>query len=249
MSSTATSSPTHNGAPVFPLEIELEIFTATAMLHEETMPTLLRVAHRVLIWTYTRDRSITLCNPKEHVRNVMWWADWQEENLRTLFSICTGIKNLALRTLNPQLVDCISSLRLQRMTSPLWSHLLPTLASCSSLTHLHVLDYGEAVFPWIKTLPSLTHLCLANTLYTDRLLIETLLKKGQQLRVCVLFLNPYGQRASGPWIDDDRVVIMPLEASDHYYVQDWKLGAAGGKDFWVRAEEFLELKRRDKSIS
>ncbi|KAJ7677763.1 hypothetical protein DFH06DRAFT_1167120 [Mycena polygramma] len=177
----------------------------------------------------------------------MWWAN-QKEDLRTLLSICTGIKNLALRTLNPQLVDCISSLRLQRLTSPLWSHLLPTLASCSSLTHLHVLDYGEAVFPWINTLPSLTHLCLVKALYTDRPLIETLFKKGQQLRVCVLFLTPYDQRASDPWIDDERVVIMPLEASGDD-VRDWKSGVDGGRDFWVRAEEFLELKRRDKSIT
>lgn len=36
--------------PVFPLELERAIFMAAAIIHEEPIPTLLRVAHRVLVW-------------------------------------------------------------------------------------------------------------------------------------------------------------------------------------------------------
>jgi hypothetical protein len=35
---------------MFPLELEREIFMTAAIIHEETIPTLLRVAHRVLVW-------------------------------------------------------------------------------------------------------------------------------------------------------------------------------------------------------
>ncbi|KAJ7758114.1 hypothetical protein DFH07DRAFT_1024908 [Mycena maculata] len=37
-------------ASIFPPELEREIFETTAILHPQTMPTLLPVAHRVLIW-------------------------------------------------------------------------------------------------------------------------------------------------------------------------------------------------------
>ncbi|KAJ7758120.1 hypothetical protein DFH07DRAFT_958467 [Mycena maculata] len=36
--------------PIFPPELEREIFETTAVLHPQTMPSLLRVARRVLIW-------------------------------------------------------------------------------------------------------------------------------------------------------------------------------------------------------
>lgn len=35
---------------MFPLELEREIFMTAAIIHEETIPTLLRVAHHVLVW-------------------------------------------------------------------------------------------------------------------------------------------------------------------------------------------------------
>jgi hypothetical protein len=36
--------------PILPLELEREIFTIAARVHKETIPTLLRVAHRVFVW-------------------------------------------------------------------------------------------------------------------------------------------------------------------------------------------------------
>ena len=36
--------------PVFPVELEREIFETVALIHKDTIPTLLRVARRVLIW-------------------------------------------------------------------------------------------------------------------------------------------------------------------------------------------------------
>ncbi|KAJ7677793.1 hypothetical protein DFH06DRAFT_1465676 [Mycena polygramma] len=271
MSSTATSISTHDGVPSFPLDIELEIFTAAAMMHEEMIPTLLRVAHRVLIWIesllyrtlmfrengHDSTRLSTVIHNlqakplafRENVRDVLWWSHniLKEDDLCTLLSLCTGIENLVLARLNPELVDRISSLRLRRMISPLWPSLLAVLASCTSLTHLWALDYhGYFAFSWLNTLPSLTHLGLSNPFKIDRAVFEPLLKRNKQLRVCVIFSSPFEYHIPDPWMDDDRVVLI---SGGLDYFRDWKLGVTGGRDSWVRAEELLANKRKDKSIT
>lgn len=43
--------------PVFPPELEQEIFETTALMHPREIPTLLRVARRVLIWLVFRLES------------------------------------------------------------------------------------------------------------------------------------------------------------------------------------------------
>jgi hypothetical protein len=44
-------------SPAFPLELEREIFETTALLHPTEIPTLLRVARRVLIWSVLRSQN------------------------------------------------------------------------------------------------------------------------------------------------------------------------------------------------
>jgi hypothetical protein len=39
-----------NRTPALPLELEREIFEKTALMHHREIPTLLRVARRVLVW-------------------------------------------------------------------------------------------------------------------------------------------------------------------------------------------------------
>jgi hypothetical protein len=45
--------------PAFPPELEREIFETTALMYLGQMPTLLRVARRVLIWFVFREKSFT----------------------------------------------------------------------------------------------------------------------------------------------------------------------------------------------
>ncbi|KAJ7677784.1 hypothetical protein DFH06DRAFT_560623 [Mycena polygramma] len=143
-----------SGAPAFPLEIELEIFTTAAILYDETIPSLLRVAHRVLIWIepllyrkmlfeqsrqpYSAKSRLSAAiqslqaKPlafRENVRDIMWLDGYLDENLCTLLSLCTGVKTLVLWGLNRELADRISSLQLERLASrwsTIWSpHYLP----------------------------------------------------------------------------------------------------------------------------
>ncbi|KAJ7677753.1 hypothetical protein DFH06DRAFT_1465651 [Mycena polygramma] len=313
MSSTATSP--HNGNPVLPLEIELEIFTTAAMVHQETIPTLLRVARRVLIWIEPLYKTLIFgrgnghattrlpaaiqgirAKPlafREQVRDVLWWSsllpnrgfevhnpngsiqccileideprhrgwvgDWwwsintehdpQEKDLYTLLSICHGFKSLAFcGGLSPFAVEAFP-LDLQRLTMELWPY-VPTPSSCAALTHLHIFySDSNSYFSWINILPSLTHFCLDSPDDTHRLLLETLLKENRQLRVCIFTFLEDDPRVSGPWIDEDRVVIIPVNLNMDDYIEVWKAGAAGGRDFWVHAEEFLSNKRKDKTVS
>ncbi|KAJ6481481.1 hypothetical protein C8R47DRAFT_589294 [Mycena vitilis] len=232
------------------------------MIHEEMIPTLLQVAHRVLIWIEpllyrtlvflaNGDAPARLCGAIQRletkprafwaqVRDATMWRDRREAmDMDDLLLSCTNIKKLSLRTVNSRLVDCISSLRLQRLTSPVWSLLLPT---CAFLTHLHVIAWdGNAVFLWISTLPSLTPLCLTNPSLIYRPSIESNFNNSRQLRVCVLSFSRWYQDDPDPWIDQDRVVLMRFTVDDNNYARDWKLGVTGGRDFWVRAEGLIFL--------
>ncbi|KAJ7917083.1 hypothetical protein B0H13DRAFT_2444603 [Mycena leptocephala] len=253
-------------SPAFPLELEREIFTTAAIIHEETILTLLRVAHRVLIWDTPKNGHITRLSAAlqaiwakssayTYVRDILWLSRLGECEMRTLLFICTGIQNLILRSLTPPMIPLLGQLQLRRLTL-LSEGLLPiskTLAA-PRLTHLH-LDFirpGRHL-PWIRTLPSLTHLCFSNSSNTDDPLVHDFLRGNTKLQVLVwAHSDQYGHLPldADTWSDDPRVVLLRsrLDICANDYAQDWKLGVAGGPDFWVHAEEFLAKKRSDKSI-
>jgi hypothetical protein len=186
---------------------------------------------------------------QETVRNILWWHYFGEKEMRILLSICTGVQNLALKSLTPSMLPLLESLQLRRLTLPLSSHLnqISTTKTFTTLTHLHihfVHDGGQ--WTWIGTLPSLTHLCISNPVHDDRQFVDVLLRRIKKLQVLVCTFSLGVLLLSDHWVDDPRVVFLRL---NHDYVRDWKSGAAGGRDFWVRAEEFLALKLIDTSIS
>ncbi|KAJ7917082.1 hypothetical protein B0H13DRAFT_2444602 [Mycena leptocephala] len=270
-------------SPAFPLELEREIFTTAAIIHEETIPTLLRVAHRVLIWIEplfyrtlvfgdTAENShiprlsaavqtIRAKSPdfiRQNVRGILWLerSSAGEREMRTLLSICTGVQNLVLRALTFAMIPLLEPLQLRRLTL-LSEGLLPILETFAALrlTHLHlhfILLVPSLHLPWIRTLPSLTHLCFSNPPNTDPL-VHAFLRGNTKLQVLVwAHSDQYGYLPldADAWSDDPRVVLLrsQLDICADDYSQDWKLGVAGGPDFWVRAEEFLAKKRSDKSI-
>ncbi|KAJ6564611.1 hypothetical protein B0H19DRAFT_1141548 [Mycena capillaripes] len=259
--------------PVFPPELELEIFTTAAIIHEETIPTLLRVAHRVLVWiepllyrtlTFTTARdaarfsaavqTIKAKSPAfihENVRHLMCSDHFPDQEMDTLLSLCTGVQHLVLWSRTSRAFQVLRSLRLTRLTLPLLDAQM-IKSSLVALTHLN----GRASawdfdYRWINTLPSLTHLCVENPIPGYRVLIHNLLEGNEKLQVviCTVSSMTVYRTRHGPWIDDERVVMMRLKEHHRQVVLDWKVGIAGGRDSWVRAEEFLARKRNDKSIT
>ncbi|KAJ7677687.1 hypothetical protein DFH06DRAFT_1166930 [Mycena polygramma] len=281
-----TSLGISSNAPKLPPELEREIFMIAAVIDEQAIPTLLRVARRVLVWIEpllykkfvfrrrpweAREAPLMrrlsaaihaiqakpLAFVETNIRDIIWWQYIGQEHAETLLSICSGVRNLALIILTHPMVSHFSTLQhLQRLTVPLDPRFpldLPALkASFASLTHLHVHScVADLNLLWISTLPSLTHFCIENPASNDRPALYELLHKSPKLQVCVCTfdLPQMHVTPSGPWIEDQRVVIMQLDIDSDKYVRSWKLGADGGRDFWAQAEEFLARKSSDASIT
>ncbi|KAJ7285312.1 hypothetical protein C8J57DRAFT_1498144 [Mycena rebaudengoi] len=122
-----------------PLELERKIFELAALLHPETIPDLLCVAHRVLTWlepilynVLRMDRSARArpifdaiqCKPRKFlrdaVRHVLLFTSsetWTVENLGMFFDFCPGIRNLSLigNLTGAHLLLPLENMRLQRL--------------------------------------------------------------------------------------------------------------------------------------
>ncbi|KAK7036221.1 tyrosinase central domain-containing protein [Favolaschia claudopus] len=117
----------------------------------------------------------------------------------------------------------------------------------SSVTHLHSFDYIDSEnvsakgIEWVlklSTLPALTHLAFSNPPHPD--ILETILNTCPRLRVLILSFDAGTLYMDILDIEDPRLVVIP----DREDEKDWELGAYGGDDFWIKAEEFVENKKR-----
>ncbi|KAF7369292.1 Tyrosinase central domain-containing protein [Mycena venus] len=262
--------------PAFPLDLEQEIFVTTAILYPETMPTLLLVAHRVLVWIepllyrtllfdnntrlFSAMQTLKLKSPtfRQNVHDIFLWyrsSNWEDEqiNMSAFLSICTGVQNLVLRYLPYSMFPILGSLQLRRLALPMF--FLPQPSSITDnpdflreLTHLHV-HSAQTPHTWICQLPSLTHLALSDP---GRPSVHNFIEASKKLQVVVCIFTqgvPGDLRRNTAWVDDPRVVIMRMSVRAPDYCRDWKSGLAGGRDFWCCAEEFLAKKQSDKSIT
>ncbi|KAJ7053557.1 hypothetical protein C8F01DRAFT_1329875 [Mycena amicta] len=120
--------------PRLPRELERKIFYTTALLNPYMIPTLLRVARRVLIWVEPllyrtlkiEINSTAQCNaastkPPEFlaraVRCVVLYAAHDHDAAAGILSLCTGVTGLALgRDLSAyQLLPVLSAMPIQRI--------------------------------------------------------------------------------------------------------------------------------------
>ncbi|KAJ6563007.1 hypothetical protein DFH09DRAFT_1159140 [Mycena vulgaris] len=184
----------------------------------------------------------------------MWWDgnwdDFTETNICALLSICGGIQNLALSDLTPSMLPSLRLLPLRRLTLLAGDLDVPEISpaySFATVTHLCLLGYRHHDHDRFNLggLQSLSHLCVHDPLNSQRSSLHRLLVNSQRLRVLVCTFTFY--KIVDLWIDDPRVVIM-AELDRTEFIEDRKLGARGGPDFWVRAEEFLAKKRANPTI-
>ncbi|KAJ7807108.1 hypothetical protein B0H13DRAFT_2686538 [Mycena leptocephala] len=121
----------------FPLELEQEIFETTALRHPGTIPTLLRLCHRVHIWiepflyrvlcfdNFDLDESLLIAvesKPPVFLQNAVRHALIFDFNPRAtqrfqkLLMKCTGIVNLVFDgTLDPELLQALNKMHLQKL--------------------------------------------------------------------------------------------------------------------------------------
>ncbi|KAJ6458046.1 hypothetical protein C8R47DRAFT_167150 [Mycena vitilis] len=121
------------------------------------------------------------------------------------------------------------------------------------VTHLDLYLQGGADDPalplwheWshLASLPALSHLSLSRRLHNNVLPQAVAACPRLSVAVAAFWESHEGGDAAEfarlCTIRDPRFVVMVVPN----YEADWKTGARGGADFWVRAEEFIALKRR-----
>ncbi|KAJ7209409.1 hypothetical protein C8J57DRAFT_1484284 [Mycena rebaudengoi] len=261
---------THPSLPpepsLLPPELEWKIFEIAATDHPKTIPTLLLVARRVLQWiepllyrTLVMGQQNSRLDPAallrlqparlKHIRHLLSCNEFTFRDLLRALPLCEGLQTLQVHNmwilaplqkmqLSVQRVSIIRSEDLRYLSDP-------SLPPFRTLTHLEMIG-GNDVDLNFTQLPALTHL----SFYTARPPPSFFHRIANWTTLRVL-INKIWVRAS--WNKrhehqstnvDPRCVLMFLSARQSLWVEDWIIGAAGGKDFWARAELFIDKRRR-----
>ncbi|KAJ7920295.1 hypothetical protein B0H13DRAFT_1987305 [Mycena leptocephala] len=235
---------------VLPPELERELFETAAMMYPEEIPTLLRVARRILTWikpllyrvAYMQNANPGLVRallkptkPPEFfhkaVRHLaLESGHFSREDARRVLRLCKGVINLACDQsfTDPELLPILAEMRVQRLSlsltllvgEPCLKH--PLFAS---ITLLDLFDIGgetvAKICAQIPTLPALTHLSV--DFETPRPVLMRLLEES-----------------SIPHVYDVRFVIGQY----HNYWASWEACAKGLPNLWSLGDDFVARKRR-----
>ncbi|KAJ6549951.1 hypothetical protein B0H19DRAFT_184937 [Mycena capillaripes] len=125
--------------PIFPADLEREIFETAARMHPGRIPTFLRVARRVLVWIEPLLYRVVLVNsrkagmvhallnamtskPPQFFHAVRYLAvessrNYPSDDLKRLLSLCKGLTNFTCVHYfsDPTLLPILSELRIQRL--------------------------------------------------------------------------------------------------------------------------------------
>ncbi|KAJ7241585.1 hypothetical protein C8J57DRAFT_1368910 [Mycena rebaudengoi] len=258
--------------PSIPLELEREIFEIAATHHPETMPTLLLVAQRVLQWIepllyrtlVVGGRTLVLgritarrLDPANllHLQPAKWkhvqhlLALDSHSDLLPVLPLCVRFERLGLRSEDPSMLTALEAmpLALQHLAFIKCSTLDaidPSRPLYRTLTHLDMFagTEGRPLDFQFAQLPALAHLGMHGDRSASCPRLHVLVSK-------IWFWSSWNRMQAHQPIDVDlRFVMMFTQAGLHNSVQDWALGAQGGKDFWARAELFIDKRRRGEII-
>ncbi|KAJ7628257.1 hypothetical protein DFH06DRAFT_1304324 [Mycena polygramma] len=187
------------------------------------------------------------------------------DNLKAanLLSKCSGIINFSVNgDVDSELLDLLDRMRPQKLdiTAPRkyssdWPWGLATLNRpvFRAVTHLALFQTSR-IAPWqdqwhgwpsLASLPALTHLSLSAHLSSD-ILPDVLAECPRLLLAITAFWGDYERErairfAQDLTVSDPRIVVMVVPD----YTKDWEIGARGGADYWLRAEEFVARKREE----
>ena len=178
------------------------------------------------------------------------------EEIAQILTACPNVHDLALwiiRGNGAHLLPILARLPLRRLSFDPSSFfcssaeapdcIVPlTQAPFDALTHLEVINVSGGWNLWheLALLPRLTHLALEGS-QIEEALIERALAECAALEVLVL---PYADdlHAAGDELQmaemqkDPRVVVL-LYSNTGGCLDEWEIGAGGGEDFWITAEE------------
>ncbi|KAJ7678057.1 hypothetical protein DFH06DRAFT_565193 [Mycena polygramma] len=242
-------------------------------MYPETIPPLLRVARRVLVWIEPLlYRVIRIDKMALVLRRVMETKEpgffasgvrhiylghsrhWSREHTRALLQLCTNIVSLAyIRTLGePALLEILTEVRGVRR----WSGRLEDLFENPSAIRL-----DHPVFRTVTHMDAFDGLnsTTSNALISVALpampaLTHVCLNKSIEANTLRRLLEqcPHLKALVGMWSSGLGVEPRAAGVTDVRYVvavcndywSDWEVGVRGGKDFWAAADEFIARKQR-----
>ncbi|KAJ7256018.1 hypothetical protein C8J57DRAFT_1344966, partial [Mycena rebaudengoi] len=249
-----------------------EIFEIAAIEIPQSMPQLVRVARRVCVWIepllyrtliVTPHRKLDLDalrlaiekHPAKFAKYLRSFFDWEthsdnEWTLRIL-PLCSDIRNFAWFYADSTMVPALEAMQLRRLSVVLLdlvesSPVDPSRPLFRTLTHLDLWDSDTEFLTGLPfaQFPALTHLSVNHLNTQSSPFLASILRDCTRLCILVsMQMIPFEAGSETHYsVDDPRFVLMWL--SNDEYVEDWKVGVDGGKDFWVRAELFVAKRKR-----
>ncbi|KAJ7118259.1 hypothetical protein C8R44DRAFT_190392 [Mycena epipterygia] len=186
----------------------------------------------------------------DHVRHLSLFVESSDvDAIIRLLAVCNATVDLQLFCGSPNLLPLLGALPLRRLSADL-SHLFPSGRDFShplfsNITHLALYNSGSRdwnAWSGLAQLPCLTHLSFHNSPVDPTFCQEALMhcKSLEILAICVE--NHNADRRSPDYATaaiDPRFVILAI----CNLPWDWEIGARGGEDRWVTADEFVGKRR------
>lgn len=162
-----------------------------------------------------------------------------------LADVEADIQNLALVYLSVEIVQAVKLRRLTCLPRPLYLLGIPATDDVfAHLTHLHLAEfflYCQNDFDF-AALPVLSHLCITDSRDEHRAVLKGILKRSSTIRVLVCTFHSLVP--ADPWVNEPRAVTMVCKS----VAENLAVGAAGGRDIWARADEFLDKKKNNPTV-
>ncbi|KAF7338668.1 Tyrosinase central domain-containing protein [Mycena venus] len=261
------------GQPSLPFELEREIFETVALLHPSAIPTLLRVARRVLIWVEPFLYRVVCAssppgglsakilkspaffdNAVHHLLLDGARSTWSQEEARHFLSLCKGILNFGAigHHSNPTLLPILAEIKVQRVALCLQvlfgEYQLIDLGhrAFHSITHLDIFDrieHGETII--CAQIPTLP--CLTHLCLNYDIpwdKIQKLLTDCPRIELLVVLWSLQSASHGREWANNAPIHDMRFASTTFDdYWDDWEKGARGLPNFWSVADIFVAQKR------
>ncbi|KAJ6473403.1 hypothetical protein C8R47DRAFT_1324489 [Mycena vitilis] len=260
----------HRLEPVFPRELEREMFETTALMHPGQILSLLRIARRVLLWIEpllyriihsTGDLNVTngilhtlAVKPPEFFHAVRHLGldspDFTSDTNMKLLRLCKKATSFSARRqcLDAAFLPLLAGMRIQQLGVNLGVLFNGTIDLQHGLfryiTHLDMFGTEGVVgaLPNLPTLPALTHLCLPNGILRD----DALRALSECSRLNVLLIQ-WPMMEEDDYMDEQIPHVYDIRfviGTYGDYWDDWVAGAKGFPDAWSKADDFVARKRK-----
>ncbi|KAK7038317.1 hypothetical protein R3P38DRAFT_2905605 [Favolaschia claudopus] len=195
------------------------------------------------------------CFFQDRVRSLVL-SGLEDGIVARILSLCTRVSHLALFGIStePAWLSMIAEMPLLEISSSIDGFFTPLGVDFhhplfNTLSHLDLFE-APASAGWVDvlcSLPRLTHLSFNSDTSLENVSFREILAKGTSLQVLVLVVGSIQEIESEDYpfseyryfADDCRSVIMLVEDC----LRDWEIGAIGGENYWIRAQNFIQKRR------